>query len=251
MMVTRRMMLVIHATLLMLAGGAASAATHPDFSGLWQVADPGLIVRPDFSATEADYIPEAWARLQDYRRNWEPNGDDPAKFCVRYGMPFTQAIRARDYLADVQQTSKRVTVLFEYMDSHRVIHFDRGSPPESATESNEGYSIGRWQGDSLMVTTTLLKARSPIGPVQRSDRARIDERWRLRDDPVFGEVLDIDMTIVDPLVFRRPMSARQVYKRAPTDATLNEYACTDAFWDDHVTVRRAEREAIPDSTGRP
>ena len=224
-----------------LAAPPALAAAHPDFTGLWQVADTHLVVRPDVNATEADYTPEAWAKLQEYRRNWDPETEDPAKFCVAYGMPNTMTSRARDYVVDVYQTPARITVLVEFMDNRRLIHLDRKTVPDTATPSNNGYSVARWEGNALVIETTNLKARSEVGPMQRSERAGVVERWTLRNDKDFGQVLDIDMTVTDPVVFRHPVKARQVFKRAPRDATLNEYACADTLWDDYVTKKRAQR----------
>lgn len=223
--------------------GVNAANARPNFTGKWQVADPDFIVRPDVHATEADYTPEAWANLQDYRANWDQEVDDPAKFCVRYGMPHTMTTRARDYLVDINQTATRITVLVEYMDNYRLIHLDKSVVPEIVSPSNNGYSIARWEGNTLVIETTALKARNPVGPIQRSAEARITERWTLGKDPQFGKVLNIDMTVDDPEVFRRPFKVRQKYRVAPAGAELNEYGCVDAVWDDYVARKRAGRAA--------
>lgn len=221
----------------------AAAPAHPDFSGQWQVADTHLVQRPDVYAVESDYTPEAWARLQAYRRDWDVSVDDPAKFCVAYGMPNTVTTRARDYITSIEQSPKRIHMFVEYLDNHRTLHLDGKPVPDGATPGNNGYSVAHWEGAALVVDTTLLKASSDVGPFQRSDQARITERWTLRQDKTHGQVLDIDLTIVDPLVFRHPMKGRQVFKRAPADAVLNEYSCADTLWADHVTRKLAERKA--------
>jgi len=231
-------LLLMAATML---AGVDAANARPNFTGKWQVADPDFVIRPDVNATEADYTPEAWADLQDSRKNWNQEVDDPAKFCVRYGMPHTMTTRARDYIIDINQISSRITVLLEYMDSYRVIHLGKSVVPDSVAPSNNGYSIAHWEGDTLVIETTMLKARNPVGPVQRSDQAHITERWTLGKESPFGKVLNIDMIIDDPKVFRHPVKARQKYKAAPAGAELNEYGCVDAMWDDYVARKRAER----------
>jgi hypothetical protein len=225
------------------APAATTAAPRPDFSGVWQVADSDYVRRPDVHATEADYTPEAWANLLAYKRDWNEELDDPVKYCVAYGMPNTLLTRARDYVVDIQQSTSRITVLVEYMDNRRVLHLDRRTVPETANPSNNGYSVAHFDGQTLLVETTNLKARNVVGPMQRSDQARITERWTLRRDSKYGEVIDIDVAVIDPMVFRHPVKARQMYKRAPADATLNEYACADALWDDHVNEVLAKRAA--------
>jgi hypothetical protein len=214
---------------------------RPDFSGIWQVADPELVVRPDVNAKLEDYTTEARANLEAYRKNWVAAMDEPVKYCVRPGMPHTMTSRARDYATEIEQSASRITVLVEYMDSHRVIHLDGAAKPDGVTASNNGYSRGRWDGDSLIIETTALKARHPIGPVQRSVDAAITERWRLLQDPVHGEVLDINMTITDPKVFLQPAKAHQVLKRAAQGTALNEYGCADGLWEDHVDAAQATR----------
>lgn len=218
------------------------APTHrPSFEGVWQVADPNLVQRPDVYATQADYTPEAWANLQAYKRDWNIEVDDPAKFCVAYGMPNTMTSRARDYAIDIQQSERRVTVLLEYMDNRRLIHLAAAGVPETFQPSPNGWSTGRWDGDTLRIETVALSERSPVGPVQRGADARIEESWRLREDPTHGTVIDIEFVLTDPAIYRHPMKGRQVLKRAPDGTVLNTYGCADALWDDWVERRRAER----------
>lgn len=224
------------------AWGAAATA-HPDFSGQWQIADTALVRRPDVYATEADYTPEAWAKLQAYHRDWNDQVDDPAKFCVSYGMPHTMTTRARDYILRIEQSARQVHVFLEYMDTHRTLHLDGKPVPETATPSNQGWSRSHWEGAALVTETTLLKASSDVGPFLRSEDATIRERWTLRQDKAHGQVIDIDITVNDPKTFRHPMAAHQVLKHAPADATMNEYACPDTLWEDHVAAKRAAATA--------
>ncbi|MGD9843014.1 MAG: hypothetical protein AB7U99_08940 [Steroidobacteraceae bacterium] len=233
---------LLSASILALLGGCATTA-HPDFTGVWQVADPELVKRPDVYATEADYMPEAWSNLQDYRKNWEARSDDPVSVCVKYGMPHVMTARARTYVMDIFQAASRITVLMEYMDNHRLIHLDHTSIPATITPSNNGYSVGHWDGDALVIETTMLKARSPVGPIQRSDQARFTERWTMRNDPTLGKIINIDITTYDPVTFRHPVESHQVLKPADAGTVLNEYACADSLWEDHVARHRAESDA--------
>jgi hypothetical protein len=222
-----------------LLGGCV--ATHPDFTGLWQNADPAKIIRPDVNATEADYTAEAWASIQDYVKNWNITVEDPANFCVKYGMPNTMSSRARTYVMDIYQTPKRITVIHEYMDNYRIIHFDTNKVPDGVTPSNNGYSVAHWEGNTLVIDTTALKARPTVERMQRSELAHITERWNRHVDPEFGQVLEVDMTVEDPKVFRHPVRAFEMLKQAEAGAQLNEYACPDTLWDDHLSKVLAER----------
>jgi hypothetical protein len=215
----------------------------PDFSGLWQVADSDYVRRPDVHAVESDYTPQAWADLQSFRKDWDEEVDDPAKFCSPGGMPHTILTRARDYVMELRQYPKEMIQFIEYMDQSRIVHLVATPVPETAAPANQGFSVGRFEGSVLIIETTNLKARNKVDRLQRSEQARITERWSLRQDAKHGEVIDIDVTVTDPEVFRAPVKGRQMLKRAPPGTVRNEYGCTDALWDDHVARRQAARIA--------
>jgi hypothetical protein len=61
----------------------------------------------------------------------------------------------------------------------RVIHMDRPSHPESLTPSRAGHSIGRWEGDTLIVDTAGFAPGILAGTVPHSDRLRVVERFTL------------------------------------------------------------------------
>jgi hypothetical protein len=221
-----------------------SKPTAPDFNGLWQVADSEYVRRPDVHAQQSEYTPQAWANLEAYRRDWDPEADDPAKFCSPGGMPHTILTRARDYVTEIHQYPREVILFSEYMDRARVIHLDLTAVPGAFVPSQEGFSIGRFDGDTLVIETTMLKARNAVDKLQRSEQARITERWTLNTDSVHGEVLDIDVTVVDPEVFRSAVKGRQKLRRAPAGTVRNEYDCPGSSWNDHVASKLEQRAAV-------
>lgn len=219
----------------------ALAAAHPDFSGLWLIANAELVVRPE--ANVANLTAEAKARIERYQHDYDAAKEDPVQYCVPNGMPWMMLSRARGYLLDIYQTSARLTLIFEYMDAHRLIHFNESGPPPTFTPSSNGYSVAHWDGDTLVITTTALKARNPIGLLQRSDQAQITERWRLTKSAASGKALDIDLTITDPVVYTVPAHAYQRFVPAPPGSVLNTYGCADSMYDDHIRAVDAQRKA--------
>jgi hypothetical protein len=117
--------------------GCSCSPVKPDFSGLWQLADKALVIRPDVNAMLEEYTLEARANI-------------------------------RDYVVDITQSANRIIVLVEFLDNHRVIHVDATQVPENVTPTNNGYSWANWEGDSLVIETAALKARSPVGLMQRT-----------------------------------------------------------------------------------
>ncbi len=216
-------------------GAGFAAADKPDFSGVWEMADFELVTRHD--ENNPQYTEQARAQLEYYQENFDPVVDDPARFCVRKGMPWTITSRARTYPTEIYQDENRIVMLFEYMDNRRVVHLDGRTWPDGYSPSSEGYSVGRWEGDTLVIETTGLTAHHEIGPYVRSEEAKVTERWRLVEHPDYGETIDITVVMEDPEVLLQPATGRQVFKRAPEEVVVGGYNCDYEVWDRHVSSK--------------
>ena len=237
-----------------LATGDLAAAAQPDFTGLWTVADVHVIVKPDddgssftfdtnsAEAKAGDKAPdfsanftESTKRLrQEFLTHYDSEKEDQIRYCVPHGMPWMMLSRVADYLIDIYQTPDRITMLFEGMDASRVIHFHEKGPPATFIPSTNGYAVAHWDGNTLVIETTALKARSVVGLKQRSAEAKIVERWTLIQHPKFGKALDIDMTVTDPVVYLKPATGHQLLIPAKPGSTLNMYGCNESLWQDHL-----------------
>ncbi|MGE0113850.1 MAG: hypothetical protein AB7T07_03035 [Steroidobacteraceae bacterium] len=227
-------------------------AARPNFSGMWNVAEDGrLVISPDddghFFTLDPKWDPrnavpdfrdnftdETRRRREYFLAHYNRAKDDQAQYCVQNGMPWTMVSRTSDYLFDIYQTSDRITVDYEIHDAHRVIHFRESGPPASFVPNTMGYSVARWEGDTLVIETSGLSARNPLGIKQRSDQMHITERWRLIRHPKFGKALEIDLTVVDPVVYIKPAKGYQLLVPAPAGSTLIMYSCSEALWEDRV-----------------
>ena len=92
------------------------------------------------------------------------------------------------------------------MEIDRIVYMD-GRVPPLGERRRQGHSVGRWEGDVLVVETTSFAddawgtARGiPSGP-----RKRVVERYRLTDG---GETLTVDFTLEDPEYLTEPFAAR-------------------------------------------
>lgn len=221
---------------------ATPAAKHPDFTGLWKLAAIDTVQRSG-EYDEDNLTPrakEARAYFLKHRRGFE---DEAIGHCVAHGLPWSMASPARDYLIDIYQTADRITILFEGMEVYRVIHFNKKEVPENFTSGTWGYSMARWEGDTLVIVTRNLSAKNPFGMNQRSDQAVVTERWRMVKDPKHGMALDLESVIDDPQNFIKPSRSHQLMLRADKDAVLLPYGCNETLWDAYVEKRRAEFEA--------
>jgi hypothetical protein len=116
-----------------------------------------------------------------------------------------------------------VVMLYELQTTFRQIFIDGRPLPADPNPAWRGYSIGKWDGDTLVVETTGFNERTTVprgGP--HSDALRVIERIRRRD---FGH-LEIQYTIDDPTVYAKPWTVTQHHHLTP-DTELLEYMCNE------------------------
>jgi hypothetical protein len=118
-------------------------------------------------------------------------------------------------------TPGKVTVAIEAYSQMRRIFTDGRKLPEDPDPSFQGYSVGHWEGDTLVVETVGLLDNSSLAPgVGHSDQARILERIR-RISP---ETIEIQQTITDPKTITEPWVSVHRYQRHK-DWDIKEYIC--------------------------
>ncbi len=97
--------------------------------------------------------------------------------------------------------------------------------PDDLDPTFMGASVGRWDGDRLVVETSGFNTRTTLdrSGLPHSDALRLVERFRLIDQ---GRRLEDRVTITDPKTFSRPWSATVVFDRRP-DLEPKEYLCSE------------------------
>jgi hypothetical protein len=227
-----------------LAAPAPRVAGKPEFTGLWQtdmakpgeiekfIPDLGKVVVPGDDPTTfsrylfnvmADYKPDEIKLSPDAQKAWDEQramGDTLGPRCLPVGLPMTELFPSPRRIV---QTPAIVVVLIEG-DLPRQIHLDGRKLPADPNPSWAGYSVGRWEGDALIVETVGITSRAPLDAFShpRSDAMRMRERWRRRD---FGH-LDIQVTIEDPQYYSKPIVFQYTSTLAPDDDLL-EWVCTE------------------------
>ena len=170
-----------------------------------------------------------WAAALKKERMATQSRDNPDANCLPMG--FTQ-FHMQPQPRKIVQTPKLIVILYEANYGQRYIHLD-GRPLPPAGEPQPwwyGYSIGRWEGDTLVVETNNLRGAEE-GPFDGwldvrgtpySSQARFTERFRR---PMFGK-LEIDVTVEDPTALTRPLTVR-VNQRIMVDEELIEFICNE------------------------
>jgi len=217
----------------------------PDLTGLWvRNGDvPGQQGNNDsFSDAEPSMTAWAQARYRAVREgvaNPEDQGRedlDPAlwPYCMPPGLPRIY-LRPGANTFEIGQTPERVYQVFEVHSTARVIYLDGREPLDGAPDMFMGNSIGKWDGDTLLVGTTglngLLTWLDGLGHPMTS-ALRMEERIRRTVD----ERLEIDFLFDDPKAYTRPWTGRKVYQLMPDWALLEYTHCEE----------RARREYLQD-----
>jgi hypothetical protein len=200
---------------------APAPKTHegkPDLSGLW-MPNPGYIGNIARDVKEVPFQP--WAeQLYKYRRETQSK-DDPTGRCVVGGVPRSDAV---PYPFKVLNVPGMTVILYEAVHSYRQIFTDGRDFPKDPNPAWFGYSVGKWEGNDLVVTTTGFNDNVWLDNFGHpaTENLRVTERFRRKD---FGH-MDIEITIDDPKAYTKPWTITLPLTLQP-DTELLEYMCTE------------------------
>ncbi|MGE3957186.1 MAG: hypothetical protein AB7H96_10750 [Vicinamibacterales bacterium] len=229
---------------------------HPDLNGIWQslneanwdlemhMARPALQTRPGpygpvpappvlaFGAVgsvppgvgvveggEIPYKPEALAQRNKNRENWV--NADPEIKCYLPGVP-----RA-NYMPQpfqIFQSSKAIFFAYQYAGAVRNIYLK--DPGPAPVDSWMGQSVGRWEGDTLVIDVTGMNADTWFDRAGNwhTEQLHVVERYT-RTAP---DVITYEATIEDPNVFTRPWKiSMPLYRRLDKGVQLMDFKCVE------------------------
>ena len=189
----------------------------PDLSGLWISDKPPRAFGPGIEIKPGDVVLTAEGEALQRRRkaNYFPGAQ-----CMPDNLPRRTAVTPFKILTLREMT----VILYEEHTTFRQIFMDGRQLPNDPNPTWAGYSVGHWDGDTLVVDTTGFNADDWILPGRRphSDALHIIERFRRLD---FGH-LEIQYTIDDPRVYVKPWNVLQHHHLTP-DTELLEYICNE------------------------
>ena len=207
-----------------------TAVGKPDLSGIWQAGRAGqyrLRLRR-YAESEAGRRPAVGARLARQ---------------TRAGLPQRQSARAlhageRAFLnfrglSRMVQTPQMIVILYESPNSpHRTIFMDGRELPKDPNPTWLGYSVGRWEGDTLVVSTIGFNELGwlDVDGNPQTESLKLTERFHRKD---FGH-LELDTTFDDPKVFTKPFSLHMEKALAP-DTEILEDICENEKSGAHLT----------------
>jgi len=228
------------------ASNAAKAADKPvprvngkpDLSGTWIPGSTLLLFEGEQSVAAARaydtahgraaapapeppaYKPDAEKQRQYYLGR--KGIDDPMARCLLSGVP---RIMFRPLPFEIVQLPKRMLILYEIHHAFRIIPTDGTPHPDDLEPSYLGDSIGRWDGDTLVVDVTGFNDKSwlqGVGTVH-SEQLRVTERYT-RDT---FETIRYEVTIEDPETLTKPWHMQDTMRLRPNER-LREYECIES-----------------------
>lgn len=146
---------------------------------------------------------------------------DPPTMCLPPGTP---RIMASPFPIEMVVTPDVVYMLFEYMSQTRRIFMSESAPGSIGEPTYNGYSVGRWEGNDLIVDTIDLLADTVLDTthVSHSELLNVHERFRL----LSPEKMEVTITLIDPKAYVHPWVVTRTYVKRPGDRIL-EYVCEE------------------------
>ncbi len=148
---------------------------------------------------------------------------DPVALCFPPGMP---RMMVMVYGMEILQTPGQIAITSEWQAASRRVWLDEKAhpDPEELDPTYAGHSIGRWEGDTLVIDTVGIRKDVPVDymGLPHSDKLHIVERIT----QTAPDVLVNEITIDDPDAFMAPWKETLTYRRR-ADLRLKEYTCLE------------------------
>ena len=200
----------------------------PSLSGVWWSG--GVNVKANtLGELERLYTPEARAKMNQLTED-----DDPTLRCIPYGYPRAMTLPSNQQFQIVHEPGQMV-ILNEYFHSFRIVPTDGRGHPEDMYPTYLGDSVGRWEGDTLVVDVTGFNGKiwladgadkpnpTSTGGWFTSDALHVVERWRRID----LDTLEYQATVEDPKVLTGPWTTPRIIATRAPNGRIAEAMCLD------------------------
>jgi hypothetical protein len=217
------------------AAGKPAAAPAPapehDFSGVWNLRatpDQRKFLGSTYTAEPPAMTPWGTEKYNAYKPSNGPrthslkDTDDPVlKLCLPPGTP---RIYLQPFPLQIVMTPKEMMMIFEYDHTVRQIFTDGRPHPEDVTPTYMGHSIGKWEGDTLVVDTVGFNEKTWLDRDghPHSDQLHVIERFHRTDADNFVD----EITMEDPKALAKPWKTQLNFQLKP-GWDIMELACTD------------------------
>ena len=198
----------------------------PDLSGPWVGGGSNNDMEREggLKPGELDSLMLPWAKaLRDKRRE----EDEPYLYCTPMSVPRVNPYPWRFVQAYTSTGPSTIYVIHEQGDAggHRQIFMDGRKHPNDLFPTWWGHSIGRWEGDTLVIDTVGYNDKFWFDSrgTPHTEQLHTIERWTRIN---YGTMID-DFTLEDPGVFSKPVHLKFTARALPPGSELMEFICTE------------------------
>ena len=190
---------------------------------VWSFTFESPVIFPEtFSSLSGDFDINSYPMTDSARAalaDFNLVEDNPTQNCTPKGMP---TIMEQPYPIEFIQQDENIALRIEESDLVRTIYMGASNSPEEQPASPLGYSVGRWEGDTLIATTTRIDwPYFDQSGIPQSEAVEIVERFTPSSD---GSRLDYKMTVTDPATFTEPVEQEKYWLRRPQE-TVQPFNC--------------------------
>jgi hypothetical protein len=191
----------------------------PDLSGVWEHLNARTTAYY-LNGIEMPWRPSAEALLLFKENTADNQKNNPESRCLPRGVPKADAFD----IHKIVQMPGLVVILYEYQTTFRQIFLDGRELPKDPNPTWMGYSVGHWEGDTLVVESNGFNGKAWLSGQGNptTDAMRVTERIHRRD---FGH-MDIQITIDDPKAYTKPWTA-EIHPELIPDTELLEFVCNE------------------------
>ena len=192
---------------------------RPDLNGVWMgpyVPDMTKTGRNQHGTSELPFTP---AGLKDWQ-SYDAGKGDYTGSCMPFGL--SRSINA-PYPLQIVQTSKSVVLLFEVNNWFHPVLMDGREHPKDLEPSWFGHSIGKWDGDTLVVDTIGVHDWTKLDTIghPHSENLHLVTTFRRTD----FDHMTFTVTVDDPETYTKPWTNERTFRRL--DGELIEYSCME------------------------
>jgi hypothetical protein len=199
---------------------AVSAA--PDFSGVWFIDEYRRNILPKEDPPFQPWAEAKFKERQSEKLHQDPDsGPDPTERCIPPGIPREML---QPFPWEIVQARDRVIMIFEYQSLIRQIFTDGRGHPKDLEPTYMGNSIGRFEGDTLVIDTIGFNDKTWLDPMglPHSEALHVVEHLRRVDHDTMVD----EYTIDDPKTYTKSWTAKRTFLLKP-DWQIQEYVCTE------------------------
>jgi hypothetical protein len=194
----------------------------PDIAGIWGTESPKHLVNIAVDFKPGEFPIQPWAEaLTKERMTGIHAGEESNANCQPQGVP---RIDATPNPFKIVQEPDLIVILYEAFGQFRQIFLDGRQLPKDSNPTWLGYSVGRWERDTLVVETTGFNGKTWLDQAGHptTDALHVTERYHRRD---FGH-MDIQVTIDDAKAYTKPWTVTEPMQLLP-DTDLLEFVCNE------------------------